>query len=455
MAHISVKMETPCEFINIVPMNPLISKCQIKVCYVGQTPNRNKSVITKEVATQMANSLPGSPIVGFYNEETGDFEEHNREIYFEDGKVKLKDTTRPYGFVDIGAKCWFQKFLDDGIEHEYLMTEGYIWTGQYPESKRVIEKGNNHSMELDEDLTKAFWANSNNSKGKFFIINESVFSKLCILGEDYEPCFEGANITKVQFSFNDEFNQKMFSMMEEVSKYINKGGETMPNTDEVLNENLQPETPVVEEAAATEEAGAVEFKKKDEDKEDESKDKKDEEKSDDESKASGSESKEEDKAEDDSSDDDDEDEKKKKGKKDKYVLDEIPEYVELSTNYAAVVAERDSLNEQVADLQAQLDTLTQFKAQVEKKDKEAMINSFYMLSDAEKADVVANIDNYSVDDIEAKLSVICVRNKVNFNLDSEEEEKAPLTYNLDETDIENSAVPAWVKAVLETSKDLK
>jgi len=28
----------------------------------------------------MANSLPGSPIVGFYNEQTGDFEEHNREI---------------------------------------------------------------------------------------------------------------------------------------------------------------------------------------------------------------------------------------------------------------------------------------------------------------------------------------------------------------------------------------
>ena len=131
----------------------------------------------------MANTLPGSPIVGFYNEETGDFEEHNREIYFEDGKIKLKDTTRPYGFVDLGAKCWFQKFLDDGVEHEYLMTEGYLWTGQYPESKRVIEKGNNHSMELDENLTNAFWANSNNSKGKFFIINESVFSKVCILGD--------------------------------------------------------------------------------------------------------------------------------------------------------------------------------------------------------------------------------------------------------------------------------
>ena len=453
MAHVSIKMETPCEFINIVPMNPLISKCQIKVCYVGQAPNRNKSIITKEVAAQMANSLPGSPIVGFYNEETGDFEEHNREIYFEDGKIKLKDTTRPYGFVDIGAKCWFQKFLDDGIEHEYLMTEGYIWTGQYPESKRVIEKGNNQSMELEEDLTKAFWTNPNNSKGKFFIINESVFSKLCILGEDYEPCFEGANITKVQFSFNDEFNQKMFSMMKEVSKYINKGGETMPNTDEVLEVATQvEETPIVEDTV-TEDVNAVEFKKKDEDEKDKSEDNKENE-SKDESEASGSESKEEDKAEDNSSDDEEDDDEKKKGKKNKYVLDEIPEYVELSTSYAAVIAERDSLNEQIANLQTQLDVLTQFKAQTERKDKEAMINSFYMLSDAEKADVVANIDNYSVDDIEAKLSVICVRNKVNFNLDEDDkEENAPLTFNLDETSTEEASTPAWVKAVLETLKN--
>ena len=75
--HESIPVNVPCEFINITPVNPLISKCQIKVCYVGQDPNRNHSIITKEVATQMANSLPGSPIVGFFNENTKDFEEHN------------------------------------------------------------------------------------------------------------------------------------------------------------------------------------------------------------------------------------------------------------------------------------------------------------------------------------------------------------------------------------------
>ena len=102
--HTSIKLPTPCEFINVAPINPLISKCQIKVCYVGEQPNRNGSVITKEVAMQMANSLPGSPIVGYYNEKDQDFEEHNRTIEIKDGEFIMKDTTRPYGFVDMGAK---------------------------------------------------------------------------------------------------------------------------------------------------------------------------------------------------------------------------------------------------------------------------------------------------------------------------------------------------------------
>ena len=98
MKHTSVPMmEYPCEFINVVPVNPLISKCQIKVCYIGDEPNRNRSVITKDVARTMANSLPGSPIVGYYNDGSRDFEEHNRSIKLSGGEFKVEDATRPYG----------------------------------------------------------------------------------------------------------------------------------------------------------------------------------------------------------------------------------------------------------------------------------------------------------------------------------------------------------------------
>jgi serine/threonine protein kinase len=55
------------EFINIEGISPFAAKCEVKVLYLGG--NRNGSYITKEVATQMAETLPGTPIVGYYSEK--------------------------------------------------------------------------------------------------------------------------------------------------------------------------------------------------------------------------------------------------------------------------------------------------------------------------------------------------------------------------------------------------
>jgi hypothetical protein len=72
------------------------------------------------------------------------------------------------------------------------------------------------------------------------------------------------------------------------------------------------------------------------------------------------------------------------------------------------------LNQQISDLNAELESLKEFKLKIERAEKEAKIAEFFMLSDEDKADVIANIDKYSLDDIEAKLSVICFHNKVSF-----------------------------------------
>ena len=60
------------EFINLQPLdiNPLMSRCEIKVLYLGE--NRNHSYITKEVASDMAKTLRGAPIVGYYKEDKSD-----------------------------------------------------------------------------------------------------------------------------------------------------------------------------------------------------------------------------------------------------------------------------------------------------------------------------------------------------------------------------------------------
>ena len=64
-------------------------------------------------------------------------------------------------------------------------------------------------MEFDKETVEGTWAKGKNGNPDFFIINEAIFSKLCILGEENEPCFEGASITNVQFSFNDEFKNEL------------------------------------------------------------------------------------------------------------------------------------------------------------------------------------------------------------------------------------------------------
>ena len=506
MKHTSVKMDYPIEFVNVTPVNPLISKCQIKVCYVSDKPNKNKSIITKEVAKQLANSIPGSPIVGYFNEYTQDFEQHNRILKITDkGDFKLVDGTRPYGFVDLNAKVWFQKFLDDNAdEREYLMTEGWLWTGQYPEAKRVIEKGNNHSMELDDKIIDAFWTKDNKGKPEFFIINEAIMSKLCILGEEYEPCFETAGIrqeyTNLQFSFEEGFKSELFSMMEQMKEILNEGGAPLiskyaveigdslwtalyENTDQtqyringVYEEDnqtfavLQSRTDdtfhrvnfsVVEDVITVEDSltditetyendchfalDAIESfeteyakkKKKLEEDEEEPADEGDKKPADDGNKEPAEEPA-----------DDDDDEKKKKKKK--YNLEEVTEYVSLQSSYNELETKYNNLVAEYSALQSTVDELNKFKAKVEKKEKQAMIDSFYMLSESDKKDVIDNIDTYSLSDIEAKLSIICVRNKVSFDLDVDtnvsDTDTMPTTYNLGDSVVDD-AVPAWVKAI--------
>ena len=140
---------------------------------------------------------------------------------------------------------------------------------------------------------------------------------------------------------------------------------------------------------------------------------------------------------------------KKKGKKEKYNLEEIQEYVELSEKYSALETDYSNAQQRIEDLESQIATLTEFKNKVDRAEKQKMIDSFSVLSDEEKKDVVENIDKYSLDDIEAKLSIICVRNKVSFNLEDDNSKDDPTVFNLNGNPCEEN-VPAWVKALRRT-----
>ena len=433
------------EFINLEPLDisPMISKCEIKVMYLGK--NRNRTMMTKDVATDMAKTLRGNPIVGCYKEDVGDFRDHGEKITIDADGIHFNVETQPYGFVAPDAKVWFQKFVDtnefgEEIEREYLMTEGYLWTGQYEECQSVIDEGKSQSMEIDEKTVEGKWDYSASDDMEYFIISDGMFSKLCILGDDIEPCFEGASITapniSAKFSKKENNNENviktLYSMMSQLT-YALKGGEEMANENEktvtteepVVQEPTVVENPVVEEPTVTDpepivETPTSEFKKEDEDKSEKSNtDKKEDSTTDDNSKDST---------------DNKEDSKDDKDKKTDYAV----QYAELSSKFDK--------------LQSEYEVLLKYQKGIENEKKMQMIESFYMLSDEDKKEVTENIDKYSLDDIEKELSVICVRKKVNFSLDEEPTKKndnPAVTYSLDDSNNSDN-VPAWVAAVKRT-----
>lgn len=418
------------EFINLAPdaINPGISKCEIKVMYLGK--NRNGSFIDKNTAIQMANSLPATPIVAAYNENKEDFGDHGEVLHIEDGEIKFSCKTVPYGFVAPDADVWFQKFDDtnefgETTTREYMMTTGYLWTGQYPELDKCINQGQGQSMEIDD--VDGHWTKDSNDI-EFFIINDAIFTKLCILGDDVEPCFEGASVTSPEvsehFSYNKEFSHTLFAMMNELKSALTKGG-SMPkeNVESVEVEptaTVEEEAPVVEEFAedvetnedvessedSAEETFAEESKKKEDDSDN----------SDDES--------------DDSDDSDDGEYKKKPGKK-----------CELENQVSELSEQLKELTDKFTALEAEAEELRKFKAERIDADKDAMITKYHMLSDEDKAEIIANKDKFTLGEIESKLALLYVQKNVNFE-EEEEIDSTPLTtFSLDDETVAEDADP--------------
>lgn len=415
------------EFINLAPdaINPGISKCEIKVMYLGK--NRNGSFIDKNTAIQMANSLPATPIVAAYNENKEDFGDHGEVLHIEDGEVKFSCKTVPYGFVAPDAEVWFQKFDDtnefgETTTREYLMTTGYLWTGQYPELDKCINEGQGQSMEIDD--VDGHWTKDSNDI-EFFIINDAIFTKLCILGDDVEPCFEGASVTSPEvsehFSYNKEFSHTLFAMMNELKSALTKGG-SMPK-ENVENVEVEPTAAVEEEAPVVEEfAEDVETNEDVESSEDSAEEtfaeegKKKEDDSDD--------------SDDESDDSDDDEYKKKPGKK-----------CELENQVSELSEQLKELTDKFTALEAEAEELRKFKAERIDADKDAMIAKYHMLSDEDKAEIIANKDKFTLGEIESKLALLYVQKNVNFD-EEEEIDSTPLTtFSLDDETIAEDADP--------------
>lgn len=164
-------------FGNVEKYNETISKARCRIFYKGE--NRNGSYISDEFAEKLLATVPYAPIKGIYSSDDQDYTDHGNQ----------SDEGRIYGVVPENPNIDWESHQDeDGITREYACVDVYLFTAIYKEASEIINKS--QSMEIYSPSIKGEWVIQNGKR--LFRYTEGCFLGLQVLGEDVEPCFEGA-----------------------------------------------------------------------------------------------------------------------------------------------------------------------------------------------------------------------------------------------------------------------
>lgn len=189
-------------------ITPTISSMRCRIFY--KYANRNGTYITDEFADKLIKSLPYTPIKGIYSVADEDYTDHGVS----------RDLGRIYGIVPKDPNfAWERHEDDDGVARVYACCDVYLYTAIYKEASEILDKG--QSMELYDKSIKGTRQRINGKE--FYVFQEGCFLGLQALGDDVEPCFEGAAFYSLK--------KELETFLEEVKNYTRKeniGGHSMP-----------------------------------------------------------------------------------------------------------------------------------------------------------------------------------------------------------------------------------
>ena len=202
-------------------------KVKIWIAHTGE--NLNYSIFTKESLEKMSETLPYVPIVGYIEkneEDENDFSDHRNSITIKDGDVNIEYMCHAYGFIPEGAKSSFE--IRDG--KEWLVGEGYLWT-KFEKSVDIFSNSNNSkSQSMEIDNIDGFIDN----EGRVNVDNAR-FSALCILGDDVAPGMQGSTIEMFNAnSVKDEIKEMVYEFSKKGEKSLEK--DTKEKVDEFVEE---------------------------------------------------------------------------------------------------------------------------------------------------------------------------------------------------------------------------
>lgn len=218
-------------FGNLEPVSETISKGRCRIFYKGL--NRNGSYITDEFAETLIKSLPYTPVKGIYDDFIEDYEDHGEEN--SDGRI--------YGIVPENPNFAWEEHTDsDGKVRIYATVDVYIFTALYKEAAEIFTKS--QSMELYVPSITGDWKIIDGQK--CFVFKTGCFLGLQVLGNEVEPCFEGAAFFSLIDSLKTAINK--IEKQNQVFKKQIKGGKEMkikfnlenPQVFEALHNLLNP-----------------------------------------------------------------------------------------------------------------------------------------------------------------------------------------------------------------------
>lgn len=195
------------------PYSQTISKGRCRIFYKGA--NRNGTYITDEFANKLISTIAYTPVKGIYSADDSDYTDHGKNR--EEGKI--------YGIVPEKCNFSWEIHLDkDGIEREYACVDVLIYTSLYKEASEII--GKPQSMEIYSNSIKGEYKIIDGEK--YFIFQDGCFLGLQVLGNEVEPCFEGAQF----FSLYTSIKQ----LLEEIKQY-SKGDSNMDKINFKLSDD--------------------------------------------------------------------------------------------------------------------------------------------------------------------------------------------------------------------------
>lgn len=190
--------------------NGRYSTAKLKVFYQGETADHR--LFTKRFSDKVIETLPSTPVVGFYSEVGDDFIGHNSIQYV-------------YGHVPETASIEYVKDEESG--NTFVITDVILYTERKDNIGEVARKivGKQHSLELDPDTLE--YKVNRDKNGRFLNIEflSGQFIGLSVLGDNETPAFTGSCF----FTTNEDFKSFASKCHDNFDKFLNfldkSGGE--------------------------------------------------------------------------------------------------------------------------------------------------------------------------------------------------------------------------------------